>query len=341
MSDPTSNETEFEKESNQCIDCCCFPTSRIGLRSSKHERQSHELDPEKNTLQSTERSSIEMNMDSTSDQILWMLSQLSEDEVETAARTSYVYLKHPKPAERDDYAKLMCQRYLESKRGDEQLALEKMISTIKFRQSMEIEELVTAFDKDNRDKNDDPAYEDESDVAQQLESSLESKHMYVCGFDKGGRSTFVFLTRRVASHDPEWSLKEALYTIERAIASSKAEDGSISAIVDLKDFSLKQAPPLDIGKQFLTTLRNHYAGHVKQIFIVDAPTSFRWLWNVLKGFVGTSTRDKIHFVSREEQELEKFYDSDQIAINDDARELDLTEYFYETPFDKQYRLKAS
>ena len=262
------------------------------------------------------------------------VSQLSDEEVETAARTSYVYLKNPKPEESDDYAKLMCQRYLRSKRGDEQVALKKMKSTLKFRQSMQVEDLMTAFDKEKRD---DPANDDENgSVATELQASLASKHMYVRGYDKEGRSTFVFLTRRVVSHDPEWSLKEALYTIERAIASSKADDSSISAIVDLKDFSIKKAPPMDLGKAFLTTLRNHYAGHVKQIFIVDAPRSFRWLWNVLKAFVGTSTRDKIHFVSRKEQALEAHYQSDQIPIRDNMVDLDLQRYFYDVPFDRPY-----
>ena len=218
----------------------------ITEQSEKLEESSRETDPDqKQSAVSFWRDSIQSNLrrlssafcgppskmasqdtvvvlEPSDDKIEWMLSQLSDEEVETAARTSYVYLKNPKPEESDDYAKLMCQRYLRSKRGDEQVALKKMKSTLKFRQSMQVEELMTAFDKEKRD---DPANDDENgSVATELQASLASKHTSVRGYDKEGRSTFVFLTRRVVSHDPEWSLKEALYTIERAIASSKADD---------------------------------------------------------------------------------------------------------------------
>jgi hypothetical protein len=287
-----------------------------------------------------------------------MMLQLSPEEMETAARASYSYLvtAHNKenstaalPAATEDtkiHAKQMAQRYLESKKGNVDGALEKLKATLKFRQEMEIENLICCFDnaqpspKQNQQK---PPCDEP--LSSRLQARLESKHLYVQGYDKDGRSTFVFCTRRVPPHDVEWTLKEALYTMERAIACSKSLDGTINAVVDFKGFRpLTHAPPLDIGKQFLMALRNHYAGQMHKIFLVDAPTSFRWVWNMFQGFVGTKTRDKIVFVSGERNKrtiISEHYDASEApswllpegTLNG---ELNLERYLWKIPFDEPY-----
>jgi hypothetical protein len=274
----------------------------------------------------------------------WMISQLSEAEVEAAARVNYDYLilqtgpNTPfSSEERITYAKHICHRYLESKKGNKDVALSKVQATLKFRQDMDVDGLVTAFD-DNNYTNDSPT----NDYAFQLEKHLGSQHMFVQGYDKELRATFFFIPRRVQHHHPEWSIKEALYTMERAIACSKClPDKSINAICDFKDFSLKHAPPLDVGQQFLTTLRSYYAGQVHRIFLVDAPTSFRILWRLLKGFVGTNTRSKIIFVSGEDKDqvLGEYYDPSQLPDflkGTKTRELNMQEYLHDTRFDQAF-----
>ena len=130
--------------------------------------------------------------------------------------------------------------------------------------------------------------------------------------------------------------------MERAIACSKClPDKSINAICDFKGFSIKNAPPLDVGQQFLTSLRSHYAGQVHKIFLVDAPTSFRLLWNLLKGFVGTNARSKFIFVSgaHKDQVLGEYYDPSQLPDflqGTKTRELNLQEYLHEARFDQAF-----
>jgi hypothetical protein len=72
--------------------------------------------------------------------LLYMLSHLSPDELETAARANFDYIKYPSEEKRLSYALEMAQRYLDSK-SDSENALTKMKHTIKFRKEMDIDKL--------------------------------------------------------------------------------------------------------------------------------------------------------------------------------------------------------
>jgi len=261
-----------------------------------------------------------------------MLARLSTDEVETAARATYEYVKHPSLQTRDAYAARVCRRYLESKHGDVDLATEKVKSTLQFRRDYDLEGIMKAFEDPN------------SDYAAPLQKNLSDRKFYVQGFDREGRSTLFFIPRCTRSFDKEWHLKEALYSIERAIACSKAGDSTINAVVDFSGFSLtKHCPPIDIGKEFLTTLRSHYAGQINKIFLLDCPTSFSMLWTIFSPFVGTNTRDKIKFLSGDnsKSELTDLYDLGEMPSfmcpgGKKNRELDIEEYLFDIPFDQAF-----
>jgi hypothetical protein len=299
--------------------------------------------------------------------INFILSQLTSEELDIAARCSYSYLKDPIPSQRNQYARQIAHRYLESKKGKVDLALEKIKKTLQFRREIKIDDLMTAFDdKDgDGDVNDDTATvmsDDDADddgdcvmdeeahrrpenMVGQLKIHLSSKKYFVQGFDKEGRSTLFFIPRLVDSHDAEWTLKEAIYSIERAIACSKAGDHTINAVVDFRGFSMVQhSPPLEIGKQFLTTLRSHYAGQIHRIYLVDTPMTFSLLWKMFSAFVGTSTRDKIKFVNGErskERELTQVYDLEQVPSwmipgGHKNRELNVVEYLHALRFDQAF-----
>ena len=158
-----------------------------------------------------------------------MLGQLSGEEMETAARASYEYqaklddvgdsvcTTNPAGTQcREHHARKMAQRYLRSKSNDAEKALRKMKDTLAFRQRVKVDELVTAFDDVNNDNH------------KPLKEHLQSEMLYVSGFDKQGRSTFVFVPRKVQHHDADWTIKQHVYTLERAIACSKAEDKEVS-----------------------------------------------------------------------------------------------------------------
>jgi len=181
-----------------------------------------------------------------------------------------------------------------------------------------------------------------------LQQHLSTKKLFVQGYDKDGRSTLYFIPRLVTDgHDNEWTLKEAIYSIERAIAcssSSSSMDNTINAVVDFSGFSLSQhSPPMDIGKQFLTTLRNHYAGHIHRIFLINTPFSFSLLWNMFSSFVGTQTKDKIIIVNNNNNNdvITDLYDLKEVPSwfipgGKKNRTLDVDEYLYTLPFDTSF-----
>jgi hypothetical protein len=266
-----------------------------------------------------------------------MIQQLSEDEIEIAARTSYEYFTIQDPDTRIEHAKNMAKRYLRSKK-EESRALAFMKDTLKFRKHLDVDGLRTAF----QDEGEDGKISDYRDPLQEL---VESKMTYVSGYDVDGRATYIFEPYRVQSHSDEWTIKQHVYTLERAIACTKSYDQTVNAVVNFNGFSaVKHAPPTSVGKEFMKTLRAHYTGHVNQIFLVDAPTTFLCLWTIFKPFVSVNTKNRIQFVSSEKQKTKgigPWYATDQarpwmLPGGSKTRELDVDEYLYQTPFHQAF-----
>ena len=257
----------------------------------------------------------------------YVLDNLSAEEVETAARASYEYLIEPHASQQEFHARRMIERVLRSKK-DENKALKLLKDTLRFREEIDIDNLRLAFSSEGH-KYQTP-----------LKNGLASEKLFVHGFDREGRSTYHFVPHKVNHHDAEWTLKEHVYTLERAIACSRAEDRSVNAIVDFRHFSaMRHAPPTHIGKEFMTTFRNHYAGAINQIFIVDAPTTFFCLWAVFKPFIGKKTRDRIHIVKSSSPKIREWYEVEELPKwlgGKKDRSLNIDEYLHEVAFDHAF-----
>jgi hypothetical protein len=267
---------------------------------------------------------------SNPEQLQFILERLSLNELEDAARTSFAYSRLPNPCSRTRmvYAGEMAQRFLESKQDPEK-ALQCLRETLQYRKSMNLDDLRKDFlDAVSKDNN--------KELTRFLTSTQQLK---VSCYDSEGRSTYHFIPTAYDSvQDDEIFLKAHLYTIERAIACSKAADRTINAVIDLSNFSLRSAPPRVLIQELLTILRKHYVGHIHQILILHAPTPFSYLWKLLKSYVGKQTRDRIHFVaSRHDTPLHKLYAPEQAAqfISKDPPALvfDFEEYLA-LPFDQ-------
>jgi len=267
------------------------------------------------------------------DKIQSILSKLSTEDLEILARSSYRYLKNPLSSRRTVFAAQVVHRIMESKKGNVVSTLSKVKKFIEFRRTAKVDELVTAFDDDDTCIS--------GNTAQRLQKQLASNKFYVQGFDKEGRSTLYFIPRNVVDHD----LDSAIYSMERAIACSRSLDKTINCVVDFSKFPLSNAPPLEVGKQFLTTLRLIYSGQIHRIFLVNVPFSFTILWNIFSPFVGTDTRDKISIIKdsnyEKEQELLGLYDRQELphwAVpgGEKNRSLDVNEYLFALPFDSAF-----
>jgi hypothetical protein len=288
------------------------------------------------------------------DQLDCMLDCLSQKELEAAACASYCYsqrrqvladsetTKSESAHERRKFAALLCLNFLRSKNHCTKKALSKLKATLAFRDDTQIDKLRTVFDRKK------PV---DCKKTSSLLAQLEQKAAYVQGYDKDGRATYIFVPRRVHNHDETSTLNLHVYTLERALACSQSDDGQVNAVVDFYGFSYSQhAPPTHVGKHFLNVFRQHYAGAVHHIFIVDAPRSFRFLWTIFAPFIGQGTREKIKFLksvrtaskqSVSRSALSDFYDREEatpwmVAGGEKECELDLNEYLYNTRFDQAF-----
>jgi hypothetical protein len=85
-------------------------------------------------------------------------------------------------------------------------------------------------------------------------------------------------------------------------------------------------------------------GNFYRIFILDAPLGFAWLWKIFSPLVGTSTRDKIVFLTGQAEKetiLREYYNLCQagpwmLEGGQKDRELDIDEYLFKTPFDRAF-----
>lgn len=274
--------------------------------------------------------------------VQYILEHLTQEELEIGARTSVSYREstpediydgRDETCQRLDSAAAMAERYVCAK-SDRDRALQFMKATLAFRKAQGIDKLVR-----------NGAVDPNSDSYKPLRRFLSTKQSYVQGYDKAGRSTYVFVPRLVKEHDPVWTLKGHIWSLERAIACTKSSDKTVNFVVDFSGFNaLVHAPPVAIGKEIMQTLRNHYVGHVHRIFLVDAPTTFLWLWAVFKHFAGSKTREKIQFVnSIEEREviIGEIYAPDEatswmLPNGSKNRELDVEEYLHDIPFDHAF-----
>jgi hypothetical protein len=268
--------------------------------------------------------------------------QLSKEELDAAARTSYEFAsssrQHPSFVDettRYQYAAKMAERHFQAEppeRRNWTKALRKMRRTLQFRRTMNIDGL--------REAGTHPSSDDHLLV----QKFLSSGKVYVSGFDKDGRSTYVFIPKHADKKEPrKCTVRGHLWSLEKAIACSKSTDRTLNVVVDFRGFSLHHnAPHVAVGKEVMTILRRHYVGYIHQIFLLDAPASFLCLWNVLKPFAGREARSKIHFccsTGEDKQKLpvatlSRWYTPDQVASLLCQRALNVKDYFASLPFDR-------
>lgn len=183
-----------------------------------------------------------------------------------------------------------------------------MKSTIAFRQGINVDVLRQCFHKKQFvDSNEEKLYKKlRSGIKNEL---MDGKH-YIRGSDQDNGALFVIFPHRYSSFDPEWYLLGKLYNIERAIAyterKSKGKVEKINVLFDYSQYTYKNQPPLDLIKQLMSCLSDHYPERLRFLFFIDTPMRFRAFWNLLKPFIDPVTRNKIQFVTGDAQKLQKF-----------------------------------
>jgi hypothetical protein len=227
-----------------------------------------------------------------------IVQELSDDEREHAARSSYRYLwksvnvaapeRDSKELLEDQFqmAKAMAKRFLSSKKGDYPLALKKMKGAIAFRKDMDVDGLRLCFQADQLKDLDDETKARYASYRDHLSQRMTTGRVYACGYDKQGRAIYTIYAARTKDFDPEWFLKESLFNFEKALACTERESGgvedSITVIGNYTGFQSKHSAPMSISHKFMDSLRQNYPGRVNRVFLLRTPSSFLIFWSLLK-----------------------------------------------------------
>jgi hypothetical protein len=285
-----------------------------------------------------------------------MVASLTHDEKEHAARASYKYLWKSVTSkeetkelneEREYYAEAMAMRHLTSKKGNFEVALQKLRNAIKFRKEIDMDGLRLCFSADQLDL-DEEARQNYATYRERLEDRMQTGRVYVCGYDKHGRAIYTIYAARTKDFDRVWFLKESLYNFERALACTERETGEleqcITIIGNYTGFQSKHAAPMSISHDFMNCLRQNYPGRVKRVYLQNTPSTFSFFWKILKPFIGTDTRKKIQFINNDRQRESAFSElisEDQaapwmLAGGQKTRDFNAMEYLKQTPFDEAF-----
>ena len=64
-------------------------------------------------------------------------------------------------------------------------------------------------------------------------------------------------------------------------------------MIDYKDYSFRNAPPMSQSKHFLQIFSDHYPERLGVAFLIDAPTIFHMTFKILQPFIPHETRKKV------------------------------------------------
>jgi hypothetical protein len=237
--------------------------------------------------------------DETEMMVCEMVEELTDDEREHAARSSCKYLwKSVTTTDHDDkeskefldkqkqHAKAMVRRFLKSKKGNYDVALQKLRNTIQFRKNVDVDGLRLCFQASELQNLDETTKEKYATYREKLSERMTTGRVYVCGYDKKGHAIYTIYAARTKDFDPEWFLKESLFNFEKALACTERESGglqeSITVIGNYTGFESKHRAPMSISHQFMDALRQNYPGRVDHVFLLRTPSTFLFFWSLLK-----------------------------------------------------------
>lgn len=286
-----------------------------------------------------------------------ILKELTDEEVEIAARSSYRYLiksiskdesEKPSLELRTKMALGMVDRHLIQAKGNKQKALSQIKETIQFRKDMNVDGIrLCHYDLDSENK-------EYAELRALLDKELETPVWQIRGKDKENRTPLnaIVSEKTDGRFHPVEYIRIHMYFVERALACGERlrdsyEDSKFVVYTDCSGFFLACAPPLGVSRGILDLMAKHYPERLKAFYLVDTPLVFRAFWQLIKPFIDPKTKGKMHFITGEEQRRETFsklIDPEQAMpfSNPDGiltSKFDAKKFTYDTPFDHYYEEK--
>lgn len=213
-----------------------------------------------------------------------MIASLSDAEKETAARSSYRYFKASVLGKegrndelRDSYAAKMARRHLVADKGDEEIAVKKMKSTIAYREKMKVDVIRSCFEKKEFEDEEEAKLYDDYRTA--IDRELSEGKLFTRGHDMEKRALYITMTHKFDSFDVDWYMVYSIYSLERAIAvTEEATNGALEKIIavfDYDQYTSKNQPPISLSKEIAFCLRDNYPERVEKIVFVSQIAFFR------------------------------------------------------------------
>eukprot|EP00968_Pinguiococcus_pyrenoidosus_P011656 scaffold955_cov250-Pinguiococcus_pyrenoidosus.AAC.3 len=136
--------------------------------------------------------------------------------------------------------------------------------------------------------------------------------------------------------DHDGNINHLIYNMERACAMLRAKATGVEKLmllVDYKNYSLFNAPPMKTSRATLDILQNHYPERLGCAMLLNPPFIFRAFWAAISPFIDPVTADKIQFVTGSEsarlEHLSEYLDINKLEEGAGGRNT--------VPFDSQVR----
>jgi hypothetical protein len=237
-----------------------------------------------------------------------LIGELTEHELEVAARTSYVYwvavTTYPTLITSDirkRSAMKEARRHFVGEGLDHDKALLSLRETLDFRRKYQLDLLRTCMVPDYPNYTNDESALTAARYRAYIQEEARHQTNVVRGHDKMSRCIVLKLERRSAQHDQETFFIAHLYLIERAIATTEVlSEGREEKCLGIGDFGTYQsayAPSRQALVALMDVLQRHYPERLQKMILLDPPFWMRSLYSILRVFLRSETREKIAMVS--------------------------------------------
>jgi len=128
--------------------------------------------------------------------------------------------------------------------------------------------------------------------------------MYINGFDKYGRTMIYMRPRKENTKDHANQLKYLFFCLEKAKRLAPPDVKKCVLLIDLLGYNVKNAPSVNVCKDVIKTLNQHYPGCVGASFLINTPWIFVQFFRLFYPLLDPFAKQRIYLVNLKSKKLE-------------------------------------
>jgi len=285
-----------------------------------------------------------------------VVDELSAEDQEIAARTSYAYwvaanFHEEPPCEeiRIRMAMREARRHLALKLGKYNSALTSFRGAIKFRKEYNVDLLRTCFPRCSL-KTDTPEIEEKRELFRSyLLHEFKIQKNVVRGEDRGGRAVALRFQRTAptATTKPEAFAAVLYYTLERALACTefltRGREEKVCALADFDDFNSSNSPPVKCLKHAATIAQSVFPARLQNLTLVNPTFAQKSIFYLIRPLLSASTLSKLALAYGKDKDgiIGKYVAPENampfmLADGELVSEIDMDHYLNSVPFHCKY-----